>query len=87
MIPAAIAPVATPMVKAVFSMPLKRPRRLGLVSCTRRIIETLEMPAAPTPETTLPINNTANEGANAVIRPPMAVMSDDVKMQYRGEKM
>ena len=35
-----------------------------------------EMPAAPTPETTLPINNTANEGANAVIRPPMAVMSD-----------
>jgi len=51
------------------------------------MIETLKMPAAATPVITLPIKKTASEGANAVIRPPRAVMSEDVNMQYRGEKM
>lgn len=50
--------------------PMHNPRRFGLERSSAKIMDVLIKPALPQPDITLPVRNTASEGAAAVMKSP-----------------
>lgn len=85
--PKSTAPNETPVVKPVFSNPMKIPLFSFPVSSRIRINEIVKMPEPPSPVITLPTKKVDRSGACDVTIPPMANRIEAKKTQLRGEKI
>jgi hypothetical protein len=85
--PLAADPRRTPSVNPEFTRPRNRPLLFALDSCKTILMETVVMPAAPSPLVARPSTKLANPDAAAVMAAPMARVMHAVNIQVRREKI